>query len=88
MIPFVFSSSAVALLVGVVLGVLVLPLLLGPAVSRLIRRRPHRRLKHVSLAGVAVLLAASVWSAPTVSAAFALAAPVQFAVTPVREALA
>ena len=42
----------------------------------------------MSLAGVAVLLAASVWSAPTVSAAFALAAPVQFAVTPVREALA
>ncbi len=83
-----FSNSAVALLVGVVLGVLVLPLLLGPAVSRLIRRRPHRRLKYVSLAGVAVLLAASVWSAPTVSAAFALAAPVQFAVTPVREALA
>ncbi|NHB83874.1 hypothetical protein G7085_02105 [Tessaracoccus sp. HDW20] len=82
------TNSTILLLVFVVLGATVFPPLFGPLVSRLIRRRPKAGLKYAGAAVLVALLVSSVWSAPTVSAAFALAAPVQLAVTPVREAMA
>lgn len=86
------SDSAIQLLTGVVVGVVVLPPLVGPLLDRLVRARPggraRRVLKGASLAGLTLLLALSAWSAPTVSAAFSLAAPVQLAVGQVREVLA
>lgn len=82
------SDSAVQLLVGVVLGVLLLPPIAGPLISRLLRHKPGKRVRSFALAATVGLLALSAWSAPTISAAFSLAAPVQLAVTPVRGALA
>ncbi|WP_077685082.1 LTA synthase family protein [Tessaracoccus aquimaris] len=82
------SSSVIALLAFAVLAPIVVPPLLGPLVSRLLRKRPGRKAKAAAVAVLALLLVLSSWSAPTVSAAFSLAAPVQLAVTPVREAMA
>ncbi len=82
------SVMAVVLLGGVVVGVVVLPLVLGPLISRLLRPRPRTRVKAASVVGLVVLLIASGWSAPTASAAFSLAPPLQWAITPVRAALA
>lgn len=82
------SPSMVGWFVAVVIGTFVAPLLLGPTVSRLLRRTPSRRVHRAVVAATAVLLAASTWSAPTISAAFALAPPVQLIVSPIREASA
>ncbi|MGV8847662.1 LTA synthase family protein [Tessaracoccus sp.] len=82
------SDTAVALLIGVGIGVVVLPLLLGPVLSRLVRPHPRTRVKAVSVVGLFVLLLASGWSAPTASAGFSLAPPLQLAITPMRAALA
>lgn len=82
------NVSAVVLIVAVVFSVVVLPALLGRSVARAFRKRPHHGLKYAGMVAVSGLLAASLWSAPTISAAFALAAPVQLAVTPVRAAMA
>lgn len=79
------DAVTVSLLVGVAVFTLVLPGLLGGVVSRLLRS-PSRRVRHVIALGAAILLAGSAWSAPTVSAAFALAPPVQLVVSPIREA--
>lgn len=79
-------------LVGVVIAVVVLPLILGPVLSRLIRRiprdQPRFRIKTASVVGLVALVFASGWSAPTASAAFSLAPPLQLAFAPVRAALA
>ena len=80
------SATFIGLLVGVVTAVVVLPLALGPFISRLLRHRPRTRAKAVSVLGLIVLLVASGWSAPTASAAFSLAPPLQLAITPVRAA--
>lgn len=81
------SPVTVMLLVWILVSTLILPGLLGGVVSRLLRS-PSGALRRVVVAGAALLLAASAWSAPTVSAAFALAPPVQLLVTPMREATA
>lgn len=81
------TPETIELIWAVLIVTLVLPWVLGPLLSRLVRR-PSTRVKRLAVVGLAGLLTASVWSAPTVSAAFALAAPVQLAVTPVREATA
>ncbi|MGO1383744.1 MAG: LTA synthase family protein [Arachnia sp.] len=80
------STAAVSLLVGVGVIVLVLPLLLGPFLSRHLRPHPRARVKAASVAGLVALVLASGWSAPTASAAFSLAPPLQLAITPVRAA--
>ena len=80
------SPQLVALLVVVVVSTFVAPLVLGPVVSRLMHRRPSRAVRRLLMAAAAALLVASAWSAPTVSAAFALAPPVQLVVTPIKEA--
>lgn len=86
------SESAIQLLIAVVVSVVLLPPLLGPLVERALRlwpATPARRLTRVaSVAGLVALLTASTWSAPTVSEAFALAAPVNLAVGQVRQARA
>ena len=80
------TPGMIALFVGVLVSTLVAPVLLGPVVSRALRR-PSRLVRRLVVAAVAaLLLAASAWSAPTVSAAFALAPPVQLVVAPIREA--
>jgi arylsulfatase A-like enzyme len=81
------TAESTALLIGVAIGVFVMPLLVGWAVERLLRR-PGRWTRRLAVVGAVALLATSVWSAPTVSAAFALASPVQIAMGEVREALA
>lgn len=80
------SPQLVMLFAVVVVSTFVAPLLLGPVVSRLLHRRPSRTVRRLLTAAAAVLLVASAWSAPTVSAAFALAPPVQLVVSPIREA--
>lgn len=82
------DAALIWLLSGVVIGVVVLPLVLGPFISRLLRPRPRTRLKTASVVGLVLLLIASGWSAPTASAAFSLAPPLQLAINPVRAALA
>ena len=82
------TASAIALIVFVVLATTVLPTVLGSLGSRLIRRRPTRRVKVVAATALVMLLVASTWTAPTSSAAFSLSAPVQLAMSPVREAQA
>lgn len=82
------SATAVGLLIGVVAGVVALPLVLGPFLSRCLRPHPRARGKTASVVGLVVLLIASGWSAPTASAAFSLAPPLQLAITPVRAATA
>lgn len=79
------DAVTIGLIVGVAAFTLILPGVLGGTVSRFLRS-PSRGLRRAVIAGAAVLLAASTWSAPTVSAAFALAAPVQLVVSPIREA--
>ncbi|HJE50454.1 MAG TPA: sulfatase-like hydrolase/transferase [Tessaracoccus flavescens] len=81
------TPQTVWLLVLAVVSTMVLPWLIGPLITKFLKT-PSRRQKRLGVGLLAALLAASVWSAPTVSAAFALAAPVQFAVSPVREAVA
>lgn len=81
------SPATLGLLVWVVISTTVLPPLLAGPVSRVLRS-PSRLVRRAVAAGAALLLAASAWSAPTVSAAFALAPPVQLVVTPLREASA
>jgi arylsulfatase A-like enzyme len=81
------TFESAALLAGVVVVVVALPLLLGWWVERLLRP-PRPWTRRVATVGAVGLLAASVWSAPTVSAAFVLAPPVQLAMGEVREALA
>ncbi|MFT3889634.1 MAG: LTA synthase family protein [Arachnia sp.] len=81
------TGESVGLLAGVVGGVLVLPVALGWAVERPLPQ-PSTLTRRLALVGAVALLATSVWSAPTVSAAFALAPPVQIAVGEVRGALA
>ncbi len=88
------TTTIVALLIGVVIGVTVLPLILGPLVNRLLGRRPRTlltrhpggRVETFGAVGLIALLIASGWSAPTASAAFSLAPPLQLAITPVRAA--
>ncbi len=88
------DSGVIVLLSGVIVGVTLLPPILGPLLNRLLRRyrqalvKPHlrTRAKIVGAAGLVGLLIASGWSAPTASAAFSLAPPVQLAITPVRAA--
>ena len=84
------SPVVVGSLIGVVIGVAVLPLVLGPFLSRLVKRLPKHqrktRFQAVSVVGLVGLLIASGWSAPTASAAFSLAPPLQLAITPVRAA--
>ncbi|MDO5736411.1 MAG: sulfatase-like hydrolase/transferase [Propionibacteriaceae bacterium] len=80
------SNGLVGLLIGVVVGVIALPLILGPFISRLLRPNPRTRVKTASVTGLILLLIASGWSAPTASAAFSLAPPMQLAITPVRTA--
>lgn len=82
------TLSAQALIVTVLVGTLVAPWALGGLVARALRWRPTIRAKRVSAVACAGLLLASAWTAPTASAAFSLAPPVQLAITPVREALA
>jgi arylsulfatase A-like enzyme len=81
------TAESVTLMSGVVIGVVALPLLLGWWVERPLRP-PSTRTRRLAMVGAVALLAASVWSAPTISAAFALASPVQIAMGEVREALA
>lgn len=81
------TVESVALLSGVLIGVVVLPLLLGWWVERPLRP-PGTRTRRLAVVGAVALLAGSVWSAPTISAAFALASPVQIAMGEVRETLA
>lgn len=78
------TSGRIALFVATLVSTLVAPLLLGPLVSRALRR-PSRLVRRLSVVVVALLLAVSAWSAPTVSAAFALAPPVHLVVSPIRE---
>ncbi len=80
------SPAVIVLLIGVVAGVVLLPLVLGPLLSRLLRRRPRARIKAASVVGLVGLLIASGWTAPTASAAFSLAPPLQLAITPMRAA--
>lgn len=80
------SATVISLLIGVVVAVVALPVVLGPVVGRLLRYRPQRRVKAASVVGLVVLLLASGWSAPTASAGFSLAPPLQLAITPVRAA--
>ena len=80
------SATLIGSLIGVAIGVVALPLVLGPFLSRLLMRHPKTRAKTVSVVGLVVLLIASGWSAPTASAAFSLAPPLQLAITPVRAA--
>ncbi len=80
------SAPFIGSLIAVVAGVVVLPLVLGPFLSRLLRPNPRTRVKAVSVVGLVVLLIAAGWSAPTASAAFSLAPPLQLAITPVRAA--
>ena len=82
------DATLISLLIGVGVAVVVLPLVLGPFVSRMLRPRPRTRVKTASVVGLLVLLVASGWSAPTASAAFSLAPPLQLAINPVRAALA
>lgn len=80
------SATVIGLLIGVVVGVALLPLVLGPFLNRLLKHHPRKRVKAASVVGLVALLLASGWSAPTASAAFSLAPPLQLAITPVRAA--
>lgn len=82
------DSLTIGLLLGVVLWAAFAPLLLGGLVQGAFRRRASTTVRRASLAGVVVLLLAATWTAPTASAAFSLAPPVQLAVSPIREASA
>ncbi|MBK7820712.1 MAG: LTA synthase family protein [Tessaracoccus sp.] len=87
MIGSQMTADSYVLIAVAVGSVVVLPLLLGWAVERPLRE-PSALVRRLAVVGAVGLLAASVWSAPTVSAAFALAPPVQIAMGEVREALA
>ncbi|RMB61785.1 LTA synthase family protein [Tessaracoccus antarcticus] len=82
------DDSLIGLLIAVGVGVVVLPLILGPFLSRLLRPNPRTRVKTVSVVGLVVLLIASGWSAPNASAAFSLAPALRLAMAPVRAATA
>ena len=81
------DPSTVALIGVVIALTLVAPALLGRFLTGVVGE-PSRRVRRVAVAAALALLIGSMWSAPTVSAAFSLAAPVQLAVAPVREATA
>lgn len=82
------NAVTIGLLVGVLLSVSVLPLLLGRYVSSFLVRRPRPAVRRLGVVSAVALLVASFWTAPSTSAAFSLAAPVQFAVAEVRESAA
>ncbi|HMR49276.1 MAG TPA: sulfatase-like hydrolase/transferase [Arachnia sp.] len=92
------DRATVSLMSAVLIWVLIAPWVLSPVVDaiRCWARRSttsrHMRLsRRVALGGVAATLAlvlASLWTAPTASAMFSLAPPVQLAMTPIRKATA
>lgn len=77
------DATVITLLASVVLGTLVVPRLVGPWLTRLVRR-PSKAVKRVSVLAAVGLLAGSLWTAPSASAAFSLAPPVQLAMAEFR----
>ena len=82
------TDSAIALLWTIIASTLALPLLVGRLIDPLLRWRPRKGVKRAAVLALVALLFGSSWTAPTASAAFALAAPVRLAVSPVRDAFA
>lgn len=89
------DRSTVSLLSAVVIWVVLAPFALTPVVEFLRQRRseeprrrmqPGKRLALGGLAGMVALTLGSMWTAPTASATFSLAPPIQMAMTPIRKA--